>query len=197
MPQKFTEEYLRSLVAVNVMGDFPPFLSGDKSAVKAYARQMIESLDRRHTLKIKPDYNSYGSGYASYINIEVTQKDKSDTVIRKEKDEIVEHKSSLLVYVSKLVPYWYFGGMQWTERYKEGEYQGGSGSFLRTENITKYDRNIWQYDIDFIQKYFCEYGYELLSKEELQKELWFKTDIDTFLGQKPYEVFDCFFYWND
>ena len=41
------------------------------------------------------------------------------------------------------------------------------------------------------------YGYRLLTEEELEEQIWFEIEIPTILADKPYEVFDCFFYWED
>jgi hypothetical protein len=69
--------------------------------------------------------------------------------------------------------------------------------FLRPEDNAKYDKTIWQDEIDFITQHFDEYRYRLLTQTELEPYLNFDIDIPTIIADKPYQVFDCFFYWED
>jgi hypothetical protein len=197
MESNFNEIYLRTLVKGDLQGDFGPFLNNETYEVEGYIQQMLGRLKDRIAIKIQADFTAYGSGFASYINVKITKKDRSDTTFTKEGKLNVESKKSLLLYISLLSPYWYFGGANWSENYLNGKFQGGSMPFLRPEDNAKYDKTIWQDEIDFITQHFDEYRYRLLTQTELEPYLNFDIEIPTIVADKPYQVFDCFFYWED
>jgi hypothetical protein len=193
----FSETYFRTLVKGNLQGDFEPFLNNDIQEVECYIRTMLGRLRDHKSIKIQADFMAYGSGFASYINVKITKKDRSDTISTKQGNLNVENKKSIILYISLLAPYWFFGGASWSENYLDGKYQGGSMPFLRTEDNAKYDKTIWQDEIEFINQHFDEYRYRLLTQTELEPFLDFEIDIPTIIADKPYQVFDCFFYWED
>jgi hypothetical protein len=197
MESDFNETYLRKLVKGDLQGDFAPFLNNDVFEVEEYIKQMLGRLKDHNSIKIQADFGAYGSGFASYINVKITKKDRSDTIFTKVGKLNVESKNSLLLYISLLSPYWYSGGANWSENYLDGKFQGGSMPFLRPEDNAKYDKTIWQDEIDFITQQFDEFRYRLLTQTELEPYLNFDIDIPTIVADKPYQVFDCFFYWED
>jgi hypothetical protein len=69
----------------------------------------------------------------------------------------------------------------------KGDLQGNFEPFLNNET----------YEVDFITQHFDEYRYRLLTQTELEPYLNFDIDIPTIVADKPYQVFDCFFYWED
>jgi hypothetical protein len=79
-----------------------------------------------------------------------------------------------------------------------GKNNGSGGTnFLSPDSIEQYNRTLWDKEIVQIIQLFDEYQYRLLSKEELEKTLTFKTKITTNFAEKHYTVFDCFFHWED
>ncbi len=193
----FSEQYLRNLAKGELQGGFTPFLNNETYEVERYIQKMLGRLKDHNMIKIQADFEAYGSGFASYTNVKITKKDRSDTKTTKKGNLIVEHKNSLLLYISNLCPYWFLGGIEWSENYLNGAYQGGTMPFLRPENNAKYDKKIWQDEIDFITQHFDEYRYRLLTQTELEPYLNFDIEIPTIIADKPYQVFDCFFYWED
>jgi hypothetical protein len=197
MESNFKEIYLRNLIKGTLQADFEPFLNNDVFEVEAYIEQMLGRLKDNRNIKLQPDFQAYGSGFASYINVKITKRDKSDTIFSKEGNFNVESKKSLLLYISLLSPYWFFGGASWSENYLDGKYQGGSMPFLRPQDNAKYDKTIWQDEVNFITQNFDEFRYRLLTQTELEPYLNFEIDIPTIVADKPYQIFDCFFYWED
>ena len=194
---KFTEEFLKDLINANVVGDTIPFKTGKISKVESYITTIIGRIQDDRRLIVEPDYQYYGSGFASYVNVRISQKDRSDTKITREGSERTEWIKGLLLYLSNLSPYWYYGGSEWTITYENDTWKGGSSSFLRPEDIHHIDQGIWSNTIYAIKELMGDYGYRLLTEEELEERVWFETTIPTVLADKPYEVFDCFFYWED
>ncbi len=193
----FTEEYLRNLAADQVQGDFTPFNKNDIGKVKRYIKGMLGRLSDNKRIVVEADYSAYGSGFASYINVKISKKDKSDTIIEHNGNKTVEKKDALLVYISLLSPYWYFGKGDWWNNYTNGEYSGGSNNFLTPDSINRYNKTLWNDDIEYITRLFEEFRYALLTKKEVEQTLDFEVKITSNLGEKPYTVFDCFFHWED
>ncbi len=197
MTNLFTEEYLRNAAADQVQGDFTPFNKNDIGKVKRYVKGMLGRLSDNKRINVEADYSAYGSGFASYINVKISKKDKSDTVITKEGNRTTEKKDAILLYISLLAPYWYFGKGDWWDYSINGEYQGGSSNFLMPESINKYNKPLWKTEIEQITRLFEEFRYGLLTKKEVEQSLDFEVKIKSNLGEQPYTVFDCFFHWED
>ncbi len=193
----FTETYLRNIAADQVQGDFTPFNKNDIGKVKRYIKGMLGQLSDHKRILVEPDYEAYGSGFASYINVKISKKDKSDTIIERNGNRTVEKKDALLLYISLLSPYWYFGKGDWWNNYTNGEYSGGSNNFLTPDSINRYNKTLWSDDVEHITRLFEEFRYSLLTKKEVEQTLDFKVKITSNLGEEPYTVFDCFFHWED
>lgn len=193
----FDELFLRKLCADKVSGDFPPFKSKNIDTVERYIKGIVGRLNDCKSLIVKADFTSYGSGFASYIPIQISKKDRSDTLIQKKGDLIIEDVNALELYLSNLSPYWYYGVSKWSRHYKQGANMGGSHGFLNIESYAKVDKQLWHKELEMIKNVMDEYRYMLLLPEEVEKSLWFEVKIRSNLGTKPYEVFDCFFHWED
>jgi hypothetical protein len=197
MNDTFTETYLRNAAADQVQGDFTPFNKNDIGKVKRYIKGMLGRLSDNHRIVVLHDYGAYGSGFASYINVKISKKDKSDTIVVKDGNRTTEKKDSLLLYISLLAPYWYFGKGDWWDNYSNGVYQSGSNNFLTPDSIKKYNKDLWETEVEQITRLFEEFRYTLLTQKEVEMQLDFDVKIVTNLGQKPYTVFDCLFHWED
>ncbi len=193
----FTELYLRNLAIDKVQGDFTPFNKNDVQKVNRYIKGMLGRLSDRKSLVVEADFSSYGSGFASYINVKLSKKNKTGLKTVQKGNKIEVDTEGLLLYISSLAPYWYFGCVKWYSSYLDNKYQGGTIPFLTPQDIRKYDKSLWEDDIEHITRLFEEYRYTLLTEQEVEKSLWFDLDIKANMGAKPYTVFDCFFHWED
>jgi hypothetical protein len=97
MQNNFNETYLRTLVKGDLQGNFEPFLNNETYEVEGYIQQMLGRLKDRIAIKIQADFTAYGSGFASYINVKITKKDRSDTIFTKEGKLNVESKKKFVV----------------------------------------------------------------------------------------------------
>lgn len=193
----YTEEFLKDICKEKVVGDFYPFDTNNLDEVNSYIRKIVGRLRNISGIKVEADFDSYGSGFASYINVKISKKDRSDTKIITEGLKKTEWIKGITIYICSLAPFWYFGGNEWTISFEKEKWIGGSGSFLRPESIDSYDKVFWEKEVEQIKHILGEFRYNLLTKQELEKELWFNVDIPTVLVDPPYQVFDCFFYWED
>jgi hypothetical protein len=192
----FSEQFLRNLVAEKVQGDFPPFKSEQQSVVVKYIKEIVGRLSDNKIWIVEADYNNYQSGFASFVPVKISKKNKSDTEIRHDNGLIIENKDSLLLYFSKLSPYWYYGQGRWTDYVRDTK-RSSSTHFLRPEEQKKVNKNLWEHDIETLTRQLEEYRYTLLDRKEVTQDLHFKIDIPTVIADRTYQVFDCFFYWED
>lgn len=197
MHPDFNETYLRNLAADKVQGDFTPFNKNDVQKVKRYVKGMLGRLSDNKRLVVEADYSSYGSGFASYINVKISKKDKSDSQFQKKGNKTEVNTEGLLLYVSLLAPYWYFGGVKWFSSYLGTDFQGGTMPFLTPRDIRQYNAARWEEEVEHITRLFEEYRYTLLTEQEVEQALDFNVEIKSNLGEKPYTVFDCLFHWED
>ena len=193
----FSEEFLRVLCAGKVIGDFPPFDSGTIEDVKEYIKHILGQIGARKDVFVNGDFNSYGSGFASYVSVKISRKDKTDTSVKINGNKRTEWTEGLEIYISTLSPFWFWGGSEWTVNYEDERRTGGSSGFLRPESIHEIKLEMWSEKIRVISKIFDDFGYVLLKPEQLKKSLWFDVKIPTVLAGESYKVFDCFFYWED
>lgn len=196
-----TEEFLRKLCNDEAYWEFKPLIKKNYRKIEKYIKtikQIVSKISQNSKIIVDAKYNYYGSGFASYINIKIRKVSKSDTKTTIKKNTQTESIEGIEIYVSNLSPYWYYGSSYRYNTYENGiKESGGSYWFLRPDSIEKYDNTIWETTISEIKKVFEWYGYTLLTKQEVGKELWFDVNIETNIGKKPYKVFDCFFHRYD
>ena len=195
--KKFSEDFLRIICKSKVTGSFEPFMSGEIKDVVKYIKRILGELKAENKILVNADFDSYGSGFASYVDVSISNQNKSDTTITFNGNKKTEWTKGLSIYVSKLCPFWFVGGSEWTVTFESEKRIGGSSGFLRPESVHLIDKALWQIKIDKIQRIFAGFGYSLLSEEDVNKSLWFDVSIPTILAGKQYQIFDCFFYWED
>lgn len=193
----YSEEFLRQLAKDKVMGDFPPFTAGNIAEVEKYIKALVGRIKDNHQLFVEPDFSYYGSGFASYVPVRISKKDKSDTKLMQEQNRVTHYTKGLLLYISNLTPYWYYGASEWSVTMENGQVVGGSSGFIRPESINEVDKELWDEKIDRLKDVFQQYRYNLLTEEELAQQVDFNISVRTVLVDKPYEVFDFFFHWSD
>ncbi|MDQ2773115.1 MAG: hypothetical protein M3Y54_21735 [Bacteroidota bacterium] len=193
----FSEEYLRRIIHDKVVGDFPPFTLGSIVKIEAYIRKILGRLSSISSLLIEADFDSYGSGFASYVEIKIAKSDGSDSHTLAQSQRATHETNGLKLYISRLTPYWFYGGSTWAKTYDDGRLTGGWSMFLEPESQASINQSVWQHDRQLIEAVLGEFRYGLLTAEELIQPAPANIFIPTVLADRPYKVFDCFFYWQD
>lgn len=193
----FSEEYLYRIVRREVVGDFPPFTLGSIAKTENYIRKIIARLASISTISVEADFTSYGSGFASYVELRISKRDRSDSTTLAQNQRVSYDTNGLLLYVSRLTPYWFYGGSEWGKTYEGSHETGGSFSFLEPSSQATIDQAVWQHDSRLIEAVLQEFRYSLLTPTELIQPAPTGISIATVLADEPYTVFDCFFYWQD
>ncbi|MBF7091205.1 hypothetical protein IUY40_06605 [Flavobacterium sp. ALJ2] len=192
-----SEYFLKKLASEKVTGDFYPFDTGEIDKVEDYIRQIVGRLKNNQKIIIEPDFDYYGSGFASYINVRISKRDKSDSKITTDKNRVTKCTKGLLLYISNLTPFWYYGTAEWDRTTENGVFKSGSTGFLRPHSIDNIDTQLWTNDIEKIKLVMSDFGYYLLTRQEVEDPIDFKVNMASNLIEKPTKVFDCFFHWED
>jgi hypothetical protein len=192
-----SEDFLRTLATEKVTGNFFPFETGDLDKVEKYIRQIVGRLKNNNTINVEADLNYYGSGFASYVAIRISKRDNSDSIIKSDKNQTTKSTKGILLYISNLAPYWYYGGSEWSATTENGKFVSGSSGFIFPDDIDKYDKIKWDSDIEKIKLTLSYFNYNLLTKEELEKTVDLEINIASNLINGSPRVFDCFFHWED
>lgn len=193
---KFEKEYLIDLVNGKSC-DFPPFSSGKWKTSDGFLKQVVGRMTDIKTIILTPDFDHYGSGYSSYVHIYLSKKDCSDLRITETGDLRTEEVDGLMIYLCRLAPHAVYGQGTWTKTYKNGKWQSGSSHYIHPEEIGTTPSTNWNAELIEIGNILNQFGITFLTKEELNVKLDFKVSIPTILGDPPFKVFDCFFYWED
>ena len=193
----FSEAYLRSIVTDRVVGDFPPFTSGSREETDDYIRKIIARLATSSSMQFEADFNSYGSGFASYVEVRVSKKDGSDSITLALNQRVTHETAGLVLYISRLTPYWFYGGSSWAKTYDKGQLVGGGSTFLDADSQRLINQSIWQNDRRQLEAVLQEFRYSLLTPAELRQPAPADISIPTIVAEEPYTGFDCFFYWQD
>lgn len=184
----YSDEKLQKVINGELIGDFYPYHSGTNNQVIYYLKELVARLERSKILKIDADFKSYGSGYASYVDIFCYKRDGSSTE-KKNNDLWID---GISIYLCKHAPVAVFGANKKTKGNKSGSY-----GFLDPFSVGSIPPGSWELALDFIKDKLGEYKIQILSKRYVMQQLSFKTDIRTVLNNDGYKVFDTFFYWED
>jgi hypothetical protein len=193
----FSEDYLRRIARKEVVGDFPPFALGSITKIENYIRKIVAQLASISTILVDADFTNYGSGFASYVEIRISKRDRSDSTTLAQNQRVTYETNGLLLYVSKLTPYWFYGGSSWAKTYEGGHHVGGGSMFLEPASQANINQAVWEHDRQLIEAVLQGFRYGLLTPTELTQPAPAAISIPTVLANKPYTVFDCFFYWQD
>jgi hypothetical protein len=173
---EITNELLEKLIAGKSVG-----------ASKSAAKNVLHDLEQSKQIAVESD-DSYGSGYASYLNIFCLKKDGSSSRVSGLSTTI----DGIALYLCKLAPVAVMGAMTKTK-----SKNGGSSSFLRPEDLNKVPAGDWNSVLAEIKHKLEKQNVVLLEPKILKQEMPFEANIPTILGDPPYQIFDAFFYWED
>jgi hypothetical protein len=183
-----SETTLRKLIAGQPSGDMAPYQAGDADEIERYLKRILRDLEDSRNIKLSADFNHYGSGYASYVDVFCWKKDGSaeSTV----KDCCTTNGISL--YLNRLAPCAVWGVNQRTQSAQSGSY-----GFLRVETMGVHPPGDWSEFIAEVERKLKKWNIEIPSRERLLPSLSFEVTIPTILSDPPYHVFDALFYWED
>ena len=185
----FSEEQLRDVIDGKIIGAFFPFQGGTYNQVVYFYKDLIAALERSRLLKVITDYSSYGSGYASYVDVFCYKRDGSSTQQKKGYMDI----EGIGIYLCKHAPVAIVGPNQ-----KSISERGGSYGMLSVHQVGKMPPGNWDQEFERIREVLTNYQIEILTRRIVNQPLPFDAKIPTVLDQGDgYRVFDALFYWED
>ncbi len=177
---QFSDEDLKRFI------EFMPVGSGQ---TELHLLRIVNGLKRSHLIDVEAEFNDYGSGTASYVDVFCSKRSGKSTQRKGDTDWI----DGIAIYLSRLAPIAIYGPMQRTRNKT-----GGSFDFLIADVVGTLPPGDWIEEVKEINKKLTTfYGVTLLEKEFLAKKLPFKAKIRTCFKKKGYQIFDAIFYWDD
>ncbi len=156
-------------------------------------RQVVDDLRQHAWLDVSASYNSYGSGYASFVPVFCTYADRRAQKALDQPVKMVEVYGLRLV-LSRLGPYACVGEGRTTRRL-DGVSSGEDLPSVDAVGIAPSDGNDWNDMLAAIREVLQRRGIALLDYDTLNEEIdW---EVETILGDPPYRVFDAIFHWMD
>ncbi|MDZ8240647.1 MAG: hypothetical protein RMZ69_26425 [Nostoc sp. ChiQUE01a] len=183
-----TVKQLQSIIDGNPVGDTFPYFGGLPEDIENHLKAVVATLRRSPLLDVEAQFDSYGSGYASYVHVFCAKSNRQSTVRRGDIDCI----DGIVVYLSRLAPIATYGVEQ---RTKHQQLPIISRGFLENRRIRQLPNGNWSNELDEIITTLENFRFLLPSLEELREPLPFKAKIPTIFESEC--VFDAIFYWED
>jgi len=184
----FSEDELRQIIAGKTVGDFYPYRGGTQKQILFFIKELIYKFDKSKLLDYDVDFDSYGCGYSSYVDLFLYKKNRRSTIVKGNSDYI----DGISIYISRLAPVAVLGVNQKTKHDS-----GGGYGFLSTKSINKLPEGDWKNEINYIKQRFEKNNITFLSNKIVNKKLDFDVEISTNLSEDEYKVFDALFHWMD
>ena len=177
---------LAELVRDAIIGRYWPAHLQTDDAIELHIHATVEELRNSSLLEVDADFNSYGSGFASYVHVFCTKADLRATTRRGETDWI----DGITIYLGRLVPFAAFGAEQRTRHPR-----GGSGGFLDCENLETTPDGLWNNELQYILTTLETAGFTVIPKADYCSPMPVRLEWDTNFGTATY--FDAIFHWYD
>jgi hypothetical protein len=180
VPINFSNDELKRIIETKPIGNFHPYNMEEYNhdAVNDYISKVVGSLAAIHNIRYEADFDSYGSGYASYVDVFCWKRDGSSS----EEREDVLWIDGIRIYICRLAPVAVIGKGQVTKHAR-----GGSSDYIESSSVNVLPSGDWKQEVEGIRN-ILKMVNQLLS---------FEAEIPTILANKPYKMFDAFFYWED
>lgn len=173
----------------HAVGNAWPYNGGSDEDIEAHLHQIVAHLEASSAISVEADFNSYGSGYASFVEVFCFKKDGST---RRRFLGSGEKVIGIQVYISRLAPVAVYGAEERTRHA-----HGGSSGLLTHEGVGTIPQGNWQAVLEEIASKLISSGIDVADAATIGKLLPFHADIETNLGEPPYRVYDLLFYWYD
>jgi hypothetical protein len=186
----FSPQQVEKLLSQQSISDRKPWSSNDPVAVEEYYKNVCADLMTRTGTSSKIEWNHYGSGYASFIDVWIYKPTENFSVNYPGKRG--EAYEGLCILLSRLSPYYVFlqGSKSW-------EAQGGSSylpAYEALDNLTH--TSIITLGVD-VQEILTSQGLVRVFKSELSLPIDSSIRVPTILSDGPFVEFDALFYWED
>lgn len=186
----FSPQQIDSLLQQHAITDEQPWSSNDPLAVEAFYKAVCAELTRRTGTSSKIEWNHYGSGYASYIDVWIYKPTTDFSVAFPGNHG--EAYEGLCILLSRLSPYFVFlqGAKSWAE--------SGGSSYMPTYDAVDRLTNPSVIALETIaQEVLTSFGLLRVFKDDLMSPISSSIRVPTNLSDGPFIEFDALYYWED
>ncbi len=163
---------------------------------------IFKELDHCEQFDISAAPLHYGSGTASFVDIFCTKRESESLL---ENSDAYMSVKGITLYLCTIAPLATWGyrerKIRFTHPYSNLTKRGFHEplmTFLTPSEILSTPDASWENVVKGLSEIVTGHGIQILKKEELNKPLWFDTEIDTLIGDETnYLVFDAVFFWSD
>jgi hypothetical protein len=199
---ELTTDILQKTCKEQIVGDFYPYNTGDWDETEKYIEALVGRIKGIPTLNVNADFDHFGTGTASFVEVYATKRDGSLTIARQEKtnDHLLttETHEGLLIAISRVAPVAVMGSDKRTEKTKDGKFDSTSLSHIQSQIVDILPPGDWHNEIEQIKRLLDEFNIRLLDSFTIEQPLDFDANIRTVLNSsRTYKVFDALFYWED
>ncbi len=151
---------------------------------------IVAALDRLSALKVfTAEFDHYGSGYASFVEVRLTRRDDSLVTLR---DDVGLETLGFGVLLCRLAPIATLQASFFD--WRSGE--RGASSMVDREDMT--DLPVAGFpESPLVADALRTHGYELVEVDALREPIATGVAPETNLGTPPWTVFDAWFHWYD
>lgn len=195
----FSNEQLQDLIDGKVVRNKFPYDTNDEREIEAHIRRLFHRINRIPNLVCEAEWDHFGSGYASFVELFCYKKEDAKVVEEKYGHREIKTEG-IIIDVCRLAPVAIMGedDRYKTVRIETNEVVGGTyGSLLDGPNPF-YLSEKFQVIAIKLKQALKEFDYELLEAEKVIQPLSFQTKIPTIYREpREYLVMDAIFYWED
>ncbi|MET8867377.1 hypothetical protein ABZW11_30910 [Nonomuraea sp. NPDC004580] len=165
--------------------------AGGPVAVEGFYRWIVADLGRMPALTVhEAGFGHYGSGYASFVAVLVTRRDGS---ARRSQDGWT-HVEGLPLALCRLAP---LAAIFHPAVHSSGPSGAGSRDFPVLDRVAAAAPEGWGQEFRQVAAVLERHDITLLDPATLGRPLPAGLQVETFLGNPPYTVFDAWFHWTD
>lgn len=182
------QEVAASIIAEHPFPARPPWSPHDDAGVEVELRRVVADLAGALHLECRAEFDHYGSGYASFVDVWFFRPDPSFR-----RSAGTDHFTGLVVLLSRLAPFYCFleGEKAWAS-------DASSSSYLPAfEAVDALATNAVITLSAQVEEWLGHQGYIRLGKPALAGLLPAGVSVPTILTDGPYREFDALFHWED
>lgn len=185
-----TEDAIHTLLSQKSISPFAPWSSNDEATIDQFYRSICVELKETLGVQDKSEWNHYGSGYASYVDVWLYKPIEEFHITVNGPGQCY---AGLVLLFSRLSHYYVA-----FEAVKCWQDDSRSSSYLPCyESIDNFSRPAVMQLLAEAQRVLQKYGLVRLHQSDLSAGLSPEIVVPTILTDPPYHQFDALFYWED
>ena len=151
-----------------------PYNSGSEADVEQFLHDMVSDLEQSDITTVEADFDSFGGGYASFIEVWSSKKDGNS---KRPYLGSGEEMTGIVVYVSRIAPVAVYGAGHRTRHA-----HGRTSNFVEYDTIGTLPSGNWQTVLKEICAKLENHGIQVTDAKTLLQRLPFEASIETNLG---------------